>query len=73
MKIAKESIGWYIAGITGIITGAVLYPTTHSGGAFYIELGAITLVLGAMAVRIKVTYIKVFLKSRAKELLKEYQ
>ena len=73
MKIARESVGWYIAGIICIPTGALVFTVMPNTGAFYMELGVMALILGAMAVRIKILFIKVFLKDRAKELLKGYQ
>ena len=73
MKIARESLGWYAAGIICTITGALVYSPLPGTGIFYMELGIIALILGAMAVKLKIMFIKVFLKDRARELLKDYQ
>lgn len=64
-KIPIEGIGWALAGAISIIGGVVMYGGNHSKGSFYIEIGAVSIIIGILAPKLRIRFEVIFRKNMA--------
>ena len=62
-KIPIEGIGWALAGAVSIIGGIAMYGGNHAKGSFYIDIGAVSIIIGIFAPKLRIRFEAIFRKN----------